>query len=214
MKSEYLSYVEEDEALYGIVQPILSGINGLNVQQIEIFIFYLKSLHTYYPASENSGSYHTQFNLRLETLRASTSQVALQNKASHLMLLAIAMGGLSVAIFLTGVVLMFGTPGWGVSLILVALVLFVLAQCRFGKPALLAAKEQDRRYFLESLRLARGCNELDWAGLFSYNGITSLGPQSDAGIERTGRRIADLTGQLRSALYNDEYMQISNNKTR
>lgn len=36
--------------------------------------------------------------------------------------------------------------------------LFVLAESRFGRLALEAAKERDRRYFLASQRAARACN--------------------------------------------------------
>lgn len=68
-------------------------------------------------------------------------------------------------------------------------------------------KEQDRRYFLESIRAARACNELDWSGLFPYHGASRPGPQSDEDLERTEQRIAELSSQLRAALHNDEFME-------
>lgn len=210
MASEYLSYVKQDEELYRIVEQALPGLETLNVQQVESFIFYLKSLHGYNPASENHVAYYDRFSKQLEELRNSESQEALQTKATRLMLLAMVAGGVGGIVLAVGAVIMLGgAAGWGTTLIIAAMGLFVLAEVRFGKPALETAKEQDRRYFLESLRSARACNELDWAGLFSHNGVTQPGPQSDADIEKTGIRIAELTHQLRTALYNDEYMQYS-----
>lgn len=116
--------------------------------------------------------------------------------------------GVVAGVFLAaGAVALLGGAQWGAVLIAAAVGLFVLAEVRYGKPALKAAKEQDRRYFLECIGAARACNELDWSGLFSYNGVTQPGPQSDAAIEQTRLRIAALSAQLRNALYNDEYMQ-------
>lgn len=44
-------------------------------------------------------------------------------------------------------------------------------------------------------------------GLFAFNEVTQPTPQSDAALEQTKSRIAKLTSQLQSTLYNDEYMQ-------
>ena len=88
---------------------------------------------------------------------------------------------------------------------MLALGIALLTEAKFGKAALVLAKEQDRRYFLDSIRAARSCNELDWCGLFSYNGVLRPGSQSDEDIARTERRVAELAAQLRSAVYNDEF---------
>ncbi|MGZ7132878.1 MAG: hypothetical protein ACXVH6_05885, partial [Halobacteriota archaeon] len=185
-----------------------------NSQQIETLIFYLKSLHNYHPASENHVAYFDRFNNHLNKLRTSESQTTLQAKATKLMLLAMIVGGLGGVIFIAGAATIFtGVISWGVALIVAALGVFVLADAKFGTPALITTKEQDRRYFLQSLRSARGCNELDWAGLFSYNGVTKSGPQSDADIERTKARIAEMTEQLRNALYNDQYMEYTGSRS-
>lgn len=214
LAAEYLGYVMEDQGLYRCIEPALPSIKTLNTQQIETLIFYLKSLHNYYPASENHVAYFDRFNNHLNKLRASESQTVLQAKATKLMLLAMVVGGLSGVIFVASLATFFaGAMTWGVALIVAALGVFVLADVKFGTPALITAKEQDRRYFLESLRSARGCNELDWAGLFSYNDVTKSGPQSDADIEHTKGRIAEMTEQLRNALYNDEYMEYTGSRS-
>lgn len=210
MASEYLNYVKQDQELYRVVEQVLPGLETLNAQQVETFIFYLKALHGYNPTSENHVAYYDRFSEQLDKLRNSESQKALQTKAARLMLMAMVAGGVGGIVLAVGAVIMLGSAaGWGASLIIAALGLFMLAESQFGKPALETAKKQDRRYFLESLRTARACNELDWAGLFSHNGVTRPGPQSDADIEQTRVRIAELTHQLRTALYNDEYMQYS-----
>jgi hypothetical protein len=210
MVSEYLSYVKEDEKLYRIVEPVLPGIETLNAQQIETLIFYLKSLHGYYPESKNSIFYYYHFSQQLDRLRTSESQKRLQAKAAWLIFIAMAVGGFGAIVLAVGAVaLLSGTMNWGIAFIIAGLGLFAFAESRFGTRALVTAKEQDRRYFLESLRSARACNELGWAGLFSYNGVTQPGPQSNADIECTRMQIAQLTDQLRTALYNDEYMSYS-----
>jgi|GEM_PF-2427057 len=206
--SEYLSYVEQDKKLFSIVEPILPGIGTLNAQQIETLIFYLKSLHTYHPTGDDHIGHYDRYIQKLDALRTSKPQLALQVKASKQLLLAMTLGGVSGIMLALGSLTLFGgNAGWGGLLIAAALGLFVLADARFGKPALMTSKEQDRRYFLECIRAARACNELGWSGLFSYDGITQPGTQSNSDIERTENRVAELSSLLRDSLYNDEYMQ-------
>jgi hypothetical protein len=215
MSSEYLAYIKEDKQLHRIVEPVLSEIENLNSQQVDTLVFYLKSLHNYNPESENHVAYYDRFSEQLNKLRNSESQMIFQSKAARLMLFAMITGSVAGVVFIGGIVAaLSGVLAWGAALIFGALGLFVFAEVKFGTPALNTAKEQDRRYFLESIRSARACNELDWAGLFSHNGTTKPGPQSDVDIEQTRRRIADLTKQLRAALYNDEYMQYSHPRHR
>lgn len=209
MQPEYLSYVEQDATLFEVVAPVLPALRSLSAEQVETLVFYLKSLHSYYPSSENHVAHLERFSERLKTIRESAEQTALQRKASAKLFKAMATGAVAGVLLAVGGVALLGSAQWGAVLIAAAVGLFVLAEVRFGKPALEAAKEQDRRYFLECIRAARACNELDWSGLFSYNGVTQPGPQSDAAIEQTRLRIAALSAQLRNALYNDEYMQYS-----
>jgi len=66
------------------------------------------------------------------------------------------------------------------------------------------SKEQDRKNFLSSIREAKGCNELNWAGLFAYR--SGIQPKSETEVSRD---IGALTADLRAALYNDEYFSFS-----
>lgn len=209
METEYSSYLERDEKLYELVAPVLPGLKALSIEQVETFIFYLKSLHSYYPSSANDLEYFQRFGKRLTVIRESKEQKALQRPAAGFLFKAMATCVVSGALIAAGAIASAGGMRWGIALIAASIVLFMLAETRFGIAALKAAKEQDRRYFLECIRSARSCSELDWAGLFSYNGVAQgVAQNGDAG-ESTRQRVAELTAQLRSALYNDEHMDYS-----
>lgn len=212
MEPEYFSYVERDAKLLEAVAPVLPALRSLSAEQVETLIFYLKSLHSYYLSSENHVANLEPFSERLKTVRDSAEQSALQRRASTKLLKAMATCVAAGVLLAIGAVVVFGSAPWGGAVIAAAVGLFILAEVRYGKPALDAAKEQDRHYFLQCIRTAQACNELDWSGLFSYNGVTRPGPQSDVAIEQTRLRIAELSAQLRCALYNDEYMQYSSHR--
>lgn len=209
MESEYFSYVEQDPKLLEALTPALPALRTLSAEEVETLVFYLKSLHSYYPASEGHVANHERFSERLKTIRESPEQNVLQRRASAKLFKAMVAGVGAGVLLAAGALAIVGGALWGAVLVAAAVGLFVLAEVRYGKPALDAAKEQDRRYFLDCIRASRACNELDWSGLFSYNGITQPGPQSDEAIEQTRLRIAALSSQLRNALYNDQYMQYS-----
>ena len=90
--------------------------------------------------------------------------------------------------------------------------LVIFADIKFLKCALILTKEQDRRYFLSSIRAAKACNELGWAGLFSYNKCSKTGSYSEADTAHMNSEIGLLTHSLRTALYNDEYFQSSSSE--
>jgi hypothetical protein len=208
MQTAYLERIEQDEALHGAIGSVLPALQQLTADQAETLVFYLKSLHDYYPASESSSTLRPEFQKKLDALGDSPLQREMQSKAARQMLIAMVLGGVAVlALGLAVIALLGGQAAGAAGLAVAAVALFIFAEARFGKPALVTAKEQDRRYFLESIRAARACNELDWSGLFTYHGATRPGPQSEADIERTDQRVAELARQLRAALYNDEFMQ-------
>lgn len=209
MEPEYFSYVERDAHLHEVIAPVLPALRSLSAEQVETLVFYLKSLHSYYAASENHVTNLESFDERLKDIRESPEQTALQRKAAAKLFKAMAASVAAGALLAAGVAALAGSAAWGGLVIAAAAGVFVLAEARFGKPALEVAKEQDRRYFLKCIRAARACNELDWSGLFTYNDVTHPGPQTDADIEQTRIRVAELSAQLRRALYNDEYMQYS-----
>jgi hypothetical protein len=75
--------------------------------------------------------------------------------------------------------------------------------------ALLANKEQDRRYFLGSIRLAKNCNELDWSGFYAYHDGFQVGVSAGAsnGDQAKGhyKQLGAITRNFRDAIYNDEF---------
>jgi hypothetical protein len=102
-----------------------------------------------------------------------------------------------------------GQAGVAVGVLVVSGFLIIYAEGKLFRKAILISKEQDRKFFLSSIRSAKACNELDWSGLFAYNRASKSGPQSDADIARTHVEIGRLSAELRAALYNDEYFQYS-----
>lgn len=208
MQTAYLERIEQDEALRSAISPVLPALQRLTADQAETLVFYLKSLHGYYPASESSSTLRLEFEEKLDALRESPLQKEMQSKAARQMLIAMVLGGVAVlALGLAVIALLVGQAVWAAGLAVASVVLFVFAEARFGKPALVTAKEQDRRYFLDCICASCTCNELDWSGLFTNHGATHPGPQSDDDIERTDQRVAELARQLRAALSNDEFMQ-------
>lgn len=70
--------------LYEVVKNKLPELQRLGFAQIEKLVFYLKSQYDYYPKSENHVALLSEFSDRLETLRNSSKQVALQRQAGLL----------------------------------------------------------------------------------------------------------------------------------
>jgi hypothetical protein len=210
VSNEYLSQIENDVVLHGAIRDSIPKLQTLDAVRIEKLVFYLKSIHSFYPRSENHVSFHSEFSDKLDALKASTEQIDYQSrtraamfKGSICLIFAGLLIGVALATFLSGQKMM------AVGSLVLAIILFVLADSRFFVKAILLSKEQDRRYFLNSIRSARACNELDWAGLFSHNKASKTGPHSDEDLARLNAEVAELTAQLRSALYNDEYFQYS-----
>lgn len=210
MQDSYLEYVEKDERLWHVVEPMLAQLRTLSAEQLETLVFYLKSLHGYCPDSANESPNRVAFQTRLDAIRNSPTQNALLGKARWRLRLGVLVS-VAAGFLLLPCLAGLWAGQWQTAAVwgLPALALFLLADLVGFRPAIDKYKEQDRRYFLESIRAARACNELDWTGLFTYNGVTMPGPQSDEAIRQTRHRIAELTHQLRTALYNDEDMGYS-----
>jgi hypothetical protein len=56
MQNAYLGYVEKDEGLLRVVEPILPRLTTLSAEQVETLVFYLKSLHGYCPIRRKDSS--------------------------------------------------------------------------------------------------------------------------------------------------------------
>lgn len=210
MQNEYLGYVEKDEGLLEVVEPILPRLRTLSEEQVETLVFYLKSLHGYCSSSANELQNRELFESRLDGIRNSSTQDNIQSKARWRLRLGVLICVVAGFLLLPCVLGLFAGE-WRVAAIwgLPALALVFLADYFGFLPAINTFKQQDRLYFLESIRTARSCSELEWSGLFAYNGETKMGSQSDEALHQTRLRIAELTQQLRTALYNDEYMDYS-----
>ena len=102
-----------------------------------------------------------------------------------------------------------GQQGYGVLLGFLAAVGVFFADGKLWKKSILISKEQDRKYFLASIREAKACNELDWAGLFAYHKASTIGSHSDEDVRLCEYEIGELSAKLRAALYNDEFFQYS-----
>jgi hypothetical protein len=208
--SSSLSYLQEDPKLNAAVSHALPELQKLSSTQIEKLVFYLKSLHGYYPKSENHTTYSSEFADKLDRLRNSQEQLGFQRQTSSSILKGIVfcvLGGVFIAVALAALV--GGQTGIGIGFFAVTGACVILADAKFFRKAILTSKEQDRKYFLSSIRAANACNELDWAGLFSYNKASKSGSLSDDDVALLAAQVAELTERLRAALYNDEYFQYS-----
>lgn len=213
MTDTYAECIERDTQLHEAVKDSLPAIQALNSIQIEKFIFYLKSLHNYYPRSENHTTFYMDFSRRLDELRNSAEQLTLQRKVMKSSLFGIGLCVLAGALLsVTVLALTSHENAVAVCAGMGAIAVIYFADSKFLRDAILLSKEQDRKYFLSSIRMARACNELDWAGLFTYHKATKSGSHSDADLARVQDAIGELTSNLRSALYNDEYFQYSDPK--
>ena len=70
---------------------------------------------------------------------------------------------------------------------------------------LLVNKEQDRRYFLSSIRLAENCTELEWCGFFAHCDGFQVGFFDKVQTETHDRNADVISRNFRNALYNDEF---------
>lgn len=208
--SRYKEYVESDDQLNAIFGDKFSEIEKLSEDQIEKTVFYLKSIRSYYENSENRWDLFDSYANKLEAIKNNEEQIKLQNTGLRMLrkaaLLCIG-GGLLIAFALAALI----SDKWIFSLVLIALSIlcyhFSITKLMMG--AVKIYKDQDRKYFLSSIRNAKACNELDWSGLFSFYEGFHLGGQSDEDLKNTDKRIKEITKNLRSALYNDEYFNYS-----
>jgi len=66
-------------------------------------------------------------------------------------------------------------------------------------------KIQDRKYFLNSIRIAKNCTELDWSGFFSsYKGFKEGFFENLEQEEFHNNNVNVISKEFRDALYKDE----------
>ena len=212
--SNYKEYIENDKELNEIFESKFSALEKLSKMQIEKAVFYLKSLHSYYEDTSNAWHLKDIYDEKIFKIKWNEKQVELQNKGlktMHMMALLNAINGVLVIALIFSIF----TKAWGISLLLAIplLLSYYYANKKLVVKTIAIYKEQDRRYFLECLRTAKGCNELDWSGLNAYYAGQHSGSQSDADIENTRIQINLITQNLKDALYNDEYFEYADLET-
>ena len=201
----YKEYVEYDDELNTIFGKNFDAIEKLSKKQIEKVIFYLKSIHSYYEDSWSSWELKDVYDEKLLKIKFSEKQKKLQNKALRFMR-KIALLNVVCALVLAIGVLALTVKAWLAAFLLLCgfAYCYYYANEKLLVRAIEIYKEQDRRYFLESIRTAKGCNELDWSGFFAYYDGQHDGPQSDKDLKNTSRQVRQITQNLKDALYNDE----------
>jgi len=122
------------------------------------------------PIKTNKLVFEHQFARRLDAVKTSTAQNRLIAKA-HIKSIWSRVFAALLAIAAVVVVVIYGAHSWrwyeaaGAGIVLW---LFYSLSSKFNTKALQLAKEQDRRYFLDSLREGQTVSELNEAGLFAY----------------------------------------------
>jgi len=206
LMNPYKSDVEQVQGLQELIVNRFDEFEKLSKYQIEMIIFYLKSIHNKAETTQPTWQEWEKFEQgTLLPLRNSEEQIALMRNSRRQAFLAeftfIFCGGLISASIAA---LIFGSLLYCSIFSLASVFLYYAAEKTMLK-LLLLNKAQDRRYFLASLRAARNCTELDWAGLFVNEESMRSGPRSNEDLQRTKDVIFRITQGLRDALYNDEY---------
>ena len=103
--------------------------------------------------------------------------------------------------------LLFFISTWYWSFLVLILFVFLYAKADLlTLSAILISKEQDRKYFLQSIRLAKNCTELNWAGFYAmYYGFKE-GYFNKEQEELHKKEIDKINRNFRNALYNEEYL--------
>lgn len=190
-----------EQALAAIAEAVHKHARYLSPEQAELAVKWLKrwKLRNAVPADFNELQARDAFEEKLKTLRESPEQVRLQAIAARHGTWSRVWAAVFAAIVATmigmGITGGAGAVAWIVAG--VALASSVIASERSLVRALVTAKEQDRRYALESLRAANKVTELINAGLCSYiPGVLYEGPSYDekyakAQMYKERERLAD-----------------------
>lgn len=194
---------EGGRALAEIAAVINRNARHLENLQYEMVITWLKKWKLGHDPARREGS-HRDFHAILERVRNSAEQRELQRKTAWKLMSGVVFG----ALFLLSLAIAIMTHvadgvGWGWKLFsaVVTIGLFGFAN-DFLRTMQILAKEQDRRFGLESLRSAKTVTEVTLAGLFSYlPGTSADEPNFDEIHAR--RAMAKAREALTDALYCD-----------
>ena len=206
MENPYKEKIMYDVVFKDLIGDKYDEIESLSYEQIERLVFYLKSIHSYDSNCENSWHYHEAYEKKLTAIRESKEQLSLMKKSRTLLrqssFLHMINGLILSACLLT---FFFSTWYWGFAFVVLFGYVYLRSDALTLK-ALLANKEQDRRYFLQSIRLAKNCTELNWSGFFSYYDGFKEGYLDEIHTKIHDENVDKISRQFRNALYNEEYL--------
>lgn len=154
-------------ALAEVAAVLHRNTDKLSTAQLEQVAGWAKKLKL----RERSESRQTRdFSMVLIQLRESSEQNALQSKSIKKSLMAIFFGACGLGLMGCAAVAIWAFDvGWATRSVLAVLTLAAFWYADVSlKDGLVIAKEQDRRYAMNSLRAARNVEELNEAGLFAY----------------------------------------------
>lgn len=195
---------ESERALAEIAAVINMNARHLEKQQFEIAITWLKKWKLGYDPTRCEGSHQT-FHAILDGIRNSAEQRELQRRAAWKLIFGAVLAALLLLSLAINTLLIYSDDGlsWGGRFVgaLVGLALFWFAD-DFLKKAQVLAKEQERRFGLESLRCAKTVLEVNMAGAFAYiPGTSADEPNFDE--KYATQQMAKAREALTDALYCD-----------
>ena len=195
---------ESERALAEIAAAINRNARHLDRRQFEMAITWLKNWKLGYDPTRREGS-HREFHAILDEIRNSAEQRELQRKAAWKLIFGVVFGALMLLSLVINAVITYSVEdvSWGWKLLgaVVAIALFWFAD-DFLKKAQILAKEQDRRFGLESLRCAKTVIEVNMAGAFAYiPGTSADDPNFDE--KCATQQMANAREALTDALYCD-----------
>jgi hypothetical protein len=200
LPSEHLKN-RQAKALANIASAIHLNKDNLRESQIEQVVLWLKriKISQNYPTGMYPGTHQDGFYRILNEIRESREQVRFQKQANiKAMKSNIAAVLLFISLLAILTLWLAEVPGW-ISAIPIVLSFFIFGFMQsYTKEALIIAKEQDRRYFMECLRRAENVDELNEAGLFMYlKGMSDEDYDSEKALASAKKEV----DRLRNALY-------------
>ena len=195
---------ENERALAEIAAVINRNARHLDRRQFEIAITWLKNWKLGYDPTRREGSYR-EFHAILNGARNSAEQREFQRRTAWKLIVGVVLAALLLLSLGISTVMIYSDDGlnWGGRFVgaVVGLTLFWFAD-DFLKKAQMLAKEQDRRYALESLRCAKTVLEVRMAGAFAYiPGVSADEPNFDE--KYATQQMAKAREALTDALYCD-----------
>ncbi len=204
MENDYKEAVTFDEQLNKLLSPIFDPLEALSYEQIEKIVFYLKSIHNYNGKCGRTWSNHIAFEEKLGRLRNSNQQLTLMRLSKKILIKSMLLHMSNGVVFVLGVFSLF-LLDWYWSVSIFTFFAYILHKADKKMLSVLNInKEQDRRYFLSSIRLAENCTELEWCGFFAFYDGFQVGFFDEAQSKTHYRNVDVISRNLRNALYNDE----------